>query len=470
MAHLLQIAQVRGLRRIIVVLPFTNIIRQSVKVYRNALVLEGENENDIVAELHHRADFQNTESRYLTALWRAPIIVTTAVTFFETLASNSPAALRRLHELPGSAIFIDESHAALPPKLMPLAWQWINDYAAEWGCYWVLASGSLNRFWQIHEINQGKNVVVPEIVNNKLCKKLSVYENNRVQYKHDLPPKRLEEFTEWIVKFPGPRIVVVNTVQNAAVIADYIERTYGRNSVEHLSTALSPLDRTVIINRIEERLENQNDVNWTLIATSCVEAGVDFSFRTGFRELSSLLSLLQLAGRVNRHGFYDNSEVWTFCLAENELFNKNSELNAAQNVLKYYIENNVSISPELSTESIKREIREKGVSTVFKELLDAEKFNKFPVVEEKFKVINSDTRLVLVDIQIIEKVKRHEKITWQEIQNNSVSIYSRNIERFSVEELIRGLYKWNLFYDDFLGVMRGILPILKAENGEDLII
>jgi CRISPR/Cas system-associated endonuclease/helicase Cas3 len=328
------------------------------------------------------------------------------------------------HELPGSAIFIDESHAALPPKLIPLAWQWINDYAAEWGCYWVLASGSLNRFWQIPEISQGKNIVVPEIVNDKIRKKLSIYENNRIQYKHDITPKRLEELVEWIVDFSGPRIVVVNTVQNAAIIADCFEKKYGRNSVEHLSTALSPLDRTNIIEHIERRLENQNDVNWTLVATSCVEAGVDFSFRTGFRELSSLLSLLQLAGRVNRHGFYYDSEVWTFCLVENELFNQNPELNAAQNVLKYYIENNILISPELSTESIQREIREKGVSNVFKELLNAEIHNKFPFVEEKFKVINSDTRLVLVDVDIIKKIKKCEKITWQEIQKKSVQIYS----------------------------------------------
>lgn len=65
-----------------------------------------------MAELHHRADFEDNDLRYLTALWRAPIIVTTAVGFYETLASNKPAALRRLHELPGSAIFVDEAHAA----------------------------------------------------------------------------------------------------------------------------------------------------------------------------------------------------------------------------------------------------------------------------------------------------------------------------------------------------------------------
>ena len=39
---------------------------------------------EVVAELHHRADFENENIRHLTALWRAPIIVTTAVAF-ETL-------------------------------------------------------------------------------------------------------------------------------------------------------------------------------------------------------------------------------------------------------------------------------------------------------------------------------------------------------------------------------------------------
>jgi len=109
MAHLLRAAQERGLRHIFVVLPFTNIIRQAVKVYRNALVLDGENPEEVVAELHHLADFEAVETRHMAALWRAPIIVTTAVQFFETLAGNHPARLRKLHELPGSAVFVTKS-------------------------------------------------------------------------------------------------------------------------------------------------------------------------------------------------------------------------------------------------------------------------------------------------------------------------------------------------------------------------
>lgn len=56
-------------------------------------------------------------------------------------------------------------------------------------------------------------------------------------------------------------------------------------------------------------------------AITCVEASVDFSFRTVFRDLSAisaqagspgLANLLQIAGRVSRSGEFDGAEVWGF--------------------------------------------------------------------------------------------------------------------------------------------------------------
>ena len=58
MAHLLRVAQQRGLRHIFVVLPYTNIINQSVETYRAALTLEGEDEERAVAAHHHQVDFE----------------------------------------------------------------------------------------------------------------------------------------------------------------------------------------------------------------------------------------------------------------------------------------------------------------------------------------------------------------------------------------------------------------------------
>lgn len=282
MAYQLKQAVLRGARRIFVVLPYTNIIEQSVEVYRKALVLPGEDPEAVVAELHCRADFTETSTRYLTALWRAPVIVTTAAAFFETLASNRPAALRRLHELPGSIIFLDEAHAALPLKLIPLAWRWMRILEEEWGCSWILASGSLVRFWEIPKLVRGGNREVPEMVDQNLLKKLRLYEKNRVQFCWDPRPKSREELTDWVMAQEGPRLLIMNTVQSAAVIAEDIRKKYGRERVEHISNALTSEDRAKTIEVVKQRLSKTEDRDWVLVATSCVEAGWIFPSAVAF--------------------------------------------------------------------------------------------------------------------------------------------------------------------------------------------
>lgn len=233
MAHLLRQASRRNARHVFVVLPYTNIIEQSVDVYRQALVLPGEKPEEVVAELHSRADFQDYETRYLTALWRAPIIVTTAVAFFETLASCRPSALRKLHELPGSVIFLDEAHNALPLKLLPLAWHWMNVLADEWSCRFVLASGSLVRYWELDRLAEIKMArpAVPELVRPELRDRLMRHENDRIRFRWNEKPMSRRELIECVKNTPGPRILILNTVRNAAVIATDISEKSGENAL-----------------------------------------------------------------------------------------------------------------------------------------------------------------------------------------------------------------------------------------------
>jgi CRISPR/Cas system-associated endonuclease/helicase Cas3 len=458
MAHLLSQANKRGLRRIIVVLPFTNIITQSVETYRKALTLTGENPELIVAELHHRAEFSDVHSRQFTALWRAPIIVTTAVAFFETLASNTPSTMRKLHNLPGSAVFVDESHAALPAKLLPLAWRWIKTYAHEWSCHWVLASGSLSRFWKIEEFDQ-ETPDIPEIIFPKLSKTLQQYENKRISYRYHQTPLSASELVQWTSTLPGPRLLIVNTVQSAAVIAREFERQCGKKKVEHISTALMAKDRANTLERVKSRLGNDNDSNWTLVATSCVEAGVDLSFKTGIREAASLVSLLQTAGRVNRHGTDTHAEIWTFKLTEEGLLKCHPGFRDATSVLTDLISSTAAISQAFCTEALKREIRLSG--TFKQSLIDADKHMQYPQVEKSFRVIPTDTRLVIVEKELIEKLEMHLPVNWREIQNGSVQIWEYRLNELRIPEISGrpGLYKWNYDYDNFIGYMAGILPV-----------
>jgi CRISPR/Cas system-associated endonuclease/helicase Cas3 len=242
-----------------------------------------------------------------------------------------------------------------------MAWRWMNVFADEWSCYWVLASGSLCRFWEIAEISQNRTRSVPELVSNELRMRLQVYERDRVTYKCDLIPKSIDEFIKWINTFTGPRLVVLNTVQSAAVLAEAYRIRFGRSCVEHLSTALTPCDRETTLLKVKRRLENKKcDADWVLFATSCAEAGVNLSFRNGFRELGSLVSLLQMGGRVNREGEERVAEVWTFILKEDKRLKQNSDLKNAARVLRSYFENGEEIIPSLSTQSIFRLISEIG--------------------------------------------------------------------------------------------------------------
>jgi len=464
MAHLLSQAQKQKHRRIIVVLPFTNIITQSVKVYRDALVLPGENPELVVAELHHRADFQDIQSRQFTALWKAPIIVTTAVNFFETLASNTPATLRRLHNLPGSAVFIDESHAALPAKLLPLAWRWIKGFAREWGCYWVMASGSLNRFWKIEEFDKEKPDV-REIMPVKLRGRLAKYEKGRITYQFNDIPLGAIDLVEWVASLPGPRMVILNTVQSAAVVASEYERRFQRSSVEHLSTALTPSDRDKTLARIKSRLADAHDKEWTLFATSCVEAGVDLSFKTGVREAASLVSLLQTAGRVNRHDHINAETVWTIVLKEEGLLKSHPGMSDSSKVLLELILAGNAISPDLCTNALKREIRLAGAFSDL--LLKSEEGLRFPQVEKDFRVIASDTRTVVVDTEIVKKLEDHLPVDWRDIQKASVQIWGYRLDALRIPEVWGhpGMYKWSYAYNDFIGYMAGILPVEAFKQG-----
>lgn len=459
MAHLLEQACKRNARRIFVVLPYTSIIRQSVDIYRKALVLPGETPEDVVAELHSRADFEDIETRYLTALWRAPIVVTTAVAFFETLSSHNPAALRRLHELPGSLIFVDEAHSALPLRLLPLAWHWMNVLSDEWSCYWVLASGSLVRYWELQPLS-GLSMPRPEIaelVRPDLQRELSRYESNRITFRWREKPIGRKELAEWVQEALGPRLLILNTVQSAAVIAADMAAEFGQTHVEHLSTALTPEDSGNTIDRIRRRLADPDDADWTLVATSCVEAGVDFSFRTGFREISSLLSLLQAAGRVNRHGRNTEAVMWSFPLQDDSMLPKNPALDVSAAVLRSYFQKRLPITPELSTRSMQDElVRDDSCMSAICDFAELEAAQQFRTLAQKFRVIDQKTVLAVPDDSMVSAIAEG-RASWQELQRHAVSVRKEKIVLWHLREIADGIYQWTLGYDSFLGYMHGVL-------------
>jgi len=459
-AHMLQKAVAHKLRHIIIVLPFTNIISQTVAVLREAIVLEGEDPAAIVAEHHHQADFENIELRHLASTWSAPIIVTTAVQFFETLASNIPSKLRKLHQLPGCGIIMDESHAALPAILLPPAWKWIAELTEQWGCHFCLCSGTSIKFWENPIFQKVSSRSVTPILYSELSSELNEYEKNRVsinimaeQLPHfDSTPKLID----FVTGFSGSRLVVMDTVRSAAFLAKTM-REEG-HEVLHLSTALTPSDRERVIDEVKRRL-NPNfgfNENWTLIATSCVECGMDFSFHYGFCELRSLQSCWQLSGRVSRNGEYKDGTLICFTIADAG-FQRNPLFDIPRSVFLKQIESGVLTSQTITTavtEGFDMECKELG--GLPEEICKLDKQCAFVDVAAKFRIIEDDAITVLADQEVAKKISMGEQISPRELQRGSV-----NLRRFVVKKLGVELTELPVLlpnqYDNFLGYMHGIL-------------
>lgn len=472
MAYLLQVARKKGLRHIFVVLPYANIIKQSVEIYREALVLPEERPEDVVAEHHHQADFEDVSLRQLAALWRAPIIVTTAVQFFETLSSHHPARLRKLHELPHSAVFIDETHAAIPSHLWPQVWRWLETWTQEWGGHLILASGSLPRFWELEEfVDPPKpRSGVPDIVSDSLRDELERTEKRRVTSQQRREPLDGNSLISWVNEMEGPRLLILNTVQSAAVVADRMRKA--DHDVLHLSTAVAPIHRNQIIERIKKRLKEENK-DWTLVATSCVEAGMDFSFRIGFRESCSASSLIQIGGRVSRNAEHEEAVVWDFRVRDS-LLSKHPGFDISRRVLdQMYLETLVQTqSPsELAKEAMRREVTAKDENRK-QEIRKAEDGMEYPEVAKLCRVINSDTQLVVVDPALVEMLRQGESVSYRQLLLHSVQIWSHKVPKLPIAPVfphgatkndVNALYAWTAIYDpDFLGYMAGVMPILEG--------
>ena len=473
MAHLLRAAQAKDLRHIIVVLPYTNIIRQSVEEYRKALVLPGEDPSQIVAEHHHAVDFASAENRHLATLWRAPITVTTAVQFFETLASHHPSKLRKLHELPRSAVFLDETHACLPPYLWRVTWGWLKDWVNDWQGHIVFGSGSLPEFWRSSEFVEDSSTAVPNLVPNEVRVAMNALERERLQPRRHPQPLSLDGLIDFTLGKDGPRLVILNTVHSTAMLAKEM-RERGKD-VLHLSTALTPKDRESILERIRNRLKDPKDLDWTLVATSCVEAGVDLSFRTAVRECASATSLIQTGGRVRRHLEEWTGELWSVRLSD-ERFKLHPGLRRSAEKLDELFDERLfdTMEPsELILEAWHRELKAGDLEKA-KSLIATQEAMNHRTLSKAYKVIDAETALVVIDEDLIESLRRGDPVRSIDLVRGSVQVWATKLQGLPVEALRspgrrknQELFAWTGAYEpDFLGYMAGALDSQEfLQNG-----
>jgi len=488
MAYLLRCAIRDGASRLFVIAPFSNIIDQTVKVLRKAIVLEGEDAASVVVAHHHKAEFSNKDMRQYAASWQAPIVVTTSVQFFETLAASNPSKLRKLNNVVGAAIFIDESHACLPAELLNVSWYWMKQLADTWRCNVVFSSGSMVNFWNDKYLVSEEGIrTLPDLLSESLKAKTQQAEGQRVIFNRIENPFRRDDLVariqsdatreEFINQDKPSCLVILNTVQSAAVIADTLARSLNDRENElsnkvvlHLSAALAPKDRDRMLSEVINRQgdSNWNHRPWYLVATSCVEAGVDLDFAIGFRETCSVTSFLQVSGRINRHGKRSFGRLFDFSIFADDGLNHHPGFNESSDIFNNLwpemIGDEVDNS-DLCSKAIRKELsRFQEKKTKSELLLSEEQKQGFQEVSSAYRIIDSETATVIVDASLVEKLELGIPVNWQAVQENSVQLWVNKIEKLKLQEIRGcqqdGIYSWIDTYEydgNFLGIMGGIL-------------
>lgn len=315
LAFALRQARRHGLRRIVVVLPFLSIIEQTARVYREALAAIATTEGYLLE--HHSLALAKAESDSEAARlqgmmaenWDAPLVITTSVQLLESLFSNSSSACRKLHRLAQSVVLFDEVQT-LPLKIVLPTLAALAHLAARYKATVVFSTATQPAFKHLdQEVREfcSEGWTPCEIV----PRNLSLFERlRRVRVSWPAIDERLswDELAQRFQKL-SQALCVVNLKKHARELFGVLE-SQRADGVFHLSTAMCPSHRSAVLATVRARLENGRAC--FLVATQCVEAGVDLDFPTVFRALGPLDSIAQAAGRCNRNGKLATGDLHVF--------------------------------------------------------------------------------------------------------------------------------------------------------------
>lgn len=418
-------AKAQGKKRIIYVIPYTSIIEQTADVFRKIL---GE---EYILEHHSGVLYEDeggvTEEtlRKIKAVenWDMPVIVTTAVQFFESMYSNRPSKCRKLHNMADSVIVFDEAQMLPIPYLRPCV-HGIAQLVERYHATAVLCTATQPALERIFK------QFLPECSAVELCparyRKNDIFRRVTFVRAGKLTWEALGE----ALREHRQVLCIVNSRKNAGQVYQLLDR----EGAFHLSTLMYPEHRRGVLAEIRRRLKAGEVCR--VVATSLIEAGVDVDFPAVYREEAGLDSILQAAGRCNREGKRSGAEsIVTIFQAENrppQLFA--IPIGAARSVLMH-------------REDI---ASEEAIHEYFVELLDLQgedaqdrkqilkrlQGGDFPFqsVAEDFKLIENDGETIYIPTErnrdLISRLRQGERsrALFRELGQYGVSVYRQHFD------------------------------------------
>lgn len=296
-----------GMARVIYVIPYTSIIEQTAEVFREALdapdaVLEHHTSFDWEKAVTARDDVIRADDegpggvgklRRAAENWDVPVVVTTAVQFFESLFANHSSRCRKLHNIAGAVIILDEAQT-LPLHLLRPCMAALDELSHSFRASVVLCTATQpalrakDEFMGGFKIGEDRELAPDPRALYTALKRVTV--DTLVEPVADAAiAARLAEQPQMLC--------IVNSRAHARAL---FEAMLDLPGATHMTTLMCPRHRQAVLRGVRDRLLNGRAVQ--LVATSLIEAGVDVDFPEVWRAAAGLDSIAQAAGRCNREG------------------------------------------------------------------------------------------------------------------------------------------------------------------------
>ncbi len=227
----------------------------------------------------------------------------------------------------------------------------------------------------------------------------------------------------------------------------------------HLSTRMYGAHRRRVLKQVKDLLKLKQRV--CLVSTQIIEAGVDLDFADGYRVVAPLDSIVQTAGRINRHGSLEKLGTLTVFKLQGGKFPGTDYENAAR-TSQILLDRGLDLnSPHIFHEYFKKRFRNQD--TDVEKIQDARQKQEFESVSQKFRLIEEDTTSVFIADESESKkllaelqTKRSLDIKdYQKIQQYLVNLRSNFLNKHPEDyrEIEKGLLIWKGKYNSKCGIM-----------------
>lgn len=295
--------------RIIYCLPYTSIIDQNYTEFEKIIKFHKKEKYEhrpnryllkhhylTPKEIINRTNYEYKkfkdylDDQLLVESWQSAMIVTTFVQFFHTIIGYRNRFLKKFHNIVNSIVILDEVQN-INPDYYKLIQRTFKVLGERFGIYFLLITATQP------EILEKENIF--NLVDSDKFMKSDSF--NRVKLHIETKETNLAEFAEKFYNtFDSENcLLVMNTKKFARKLYEKIDEHFPDYETYCLTTNLTPFDRTLQITEIRKHLKDNDKI--IVVSTQLIEAGVDFSFKNVYRDFSPLDSIIQVAGRCNRH-------------------------------------------------------------------------------------------------------------------------------------------------------------------------